>query len=80
MAVRPFYMTADIEGRATEITGGPRSKNGSMDIKIQQRNKGEIETAFTISSYCREEEGKNYLITSVRNSEGMTVAVHKTEY
>lgn len=80
VAVRPFYMTADIEGRRTELTGGPRSKDGTMEIKIQQRNKGEIETAFDIFSYSIEEDGKRYLVTSVKDSQRRTVAMHKTEY
>lgn len=80
MAVRPFYMTANIEGKATNLTGGPRSKDGRMNITVQQRNKGEIETAFTICSYTGEAFGKEYLVTTVKNSKGETVATHRTEY
>jgi hypothetical protein len=80
MAVRPFYMTADIEGRATELSGGPRSKNGYQNIKINQRNKGEIETAFTICSYSIDREGKHFLVTSVSGKDGIVIAKHETEY
>ena len=37
MSVRPFYISADIEGRKTELTGGPRRKDGYMNIEITQR-------------------------------------------
>lgn len=80
MAVRPFYMSADIEGRNTELTGGPRSKTGEMEIKIQQRSKGLIETAFKIDSYSFEKDGKLWLRTIVRDKYGIEVARHETEY
>lgn len=38
MSVRPFYIDADIEGRKTPLAGGPRRADGSMHIKITQRN------------------------------------------
>lgn len=34
MAVRPFYINADIEGRQTYLEGGPRRKDGNMFIDI----------------------------------------------
>lgn len=51
MSVRPFYISADIEGRKTELTGGPRRKDGYMNIEITQRDEGAITTAFTIRCY-----------------------------
>lgn len=51
MAVRPFYLSADVEGRRTPLAGGPARRDGSMTVEITQRNAGEIETAFKIRSY-----------------------------
>lgn len=48
MAVRPFYLSADVEGRRTPLAGGPARRDGSMTVEITQRNAGEIETAFKI--------------------------------
>lgn len=76
MSVRPFYIDADIEGRATPLAGGPRRADGSMHIKITQRNAGDIETAFKISSY---REGDK-LVTKVYDSNGACVATHETNY
>lgn len=53
MSVRPFYISADIEGRKTELTGGPRRKDGYMNIEITQRDEGAITTAFTIRCILR---------------------------
>lgn len=59
--VRNFWIDADIDGRATMLGGGPRSKDGGMDITIYQRDEGGIKRAFTIN--CR--AYGNTLITSV---------------
>lgn len=76
MATRPFYLSADVEGRRTPLAGGPARSDGSMKVEITQRNEGAIETAFTIRSY---REGDN-LITNVYDSNGTCVATHKTVY
>ena len=77
MAVRPFYLSADVEGRRTPLAGGPARHDGSMTVEITQRNAGEIETAFKIRSYREGDE----LITNVYdNSTGTCVATHKTPY
>lgn len=34
MAVRNFYVEADIDGRMTMLGGGPREKDGGMDTKV----------------------------------------------
>lgn len=82
MSVRPFYISADIEGRKTELTGGPRRKDGYMNIEITQRDEGAITTAFTIRCYL---ETNNVgetpkLCTSVYDSNGDLVAEHYTDY
>ena len=61
MAVRNFYVEADVDGRATSLGAGPSNKTGGMRVKIFQRNCGEIEEALTIR--CAEQNGK--LITKV---------------
>ena len=76
MAVRPFYLSADVEGRRTPLAGGPARRDGSMTVEIIQRNAGEIETAFKIRSYREGDE----LITNVYDSTGTCVATHKTPY
>lgn len=40
MSVRPFYISADIEGRKTMLTGGPQKSDGYMHVEITQRNRG----------------------------------------
>ena len=56
MAVRNFYVEADVDGRATTLGAGPSSKTGGMRVKIFQRNNGEIEEALTIK--CVEHNGQ----------------------
>lgn len=62
MAVRNFWIEADIDGRATMLAGGPRGKRDGMNVTIYQRDDGGIKTAVRI--FCRENDGK--LITEVK--------------
>ena len=56
MAVRNFYMNADINGRKTALYGGPSARNGGMSIRITQRNQGGIDDAVSIQ--CFELDGE----------------------
>lgn len=55
MAMRNFYLTADIDGRKTLLTGGPAAKQGEMTVTIRQRDHGESVVAFRV--YCEEHDG-----------------------
>ena len=75
MAVRNFWVDADIDGRKTELAGGPASKEGGMRITIKQRDEGGIVTAFKV--YCYEVDGE--LITEVIDTSGACVATFETK-
>lgn len=61
MAVRNFWIDADIDGRQTMLSGGPKGREGGMDITIYQREDGGITTALRIKCWA---EG-NDLFTKV---------------
>ena len=46
MAVRPFYIRARMEGRATPLAAGPRS--GSFEAVVTVRDHGKIRTALYV--------------------------------
>lgn len=71
MAVRNFWIDADIDGRQTMLSGGPRSKDGGMEVNIYQRNDGGIH--HTVKVNCRA-NGDN-LITDVY-IDGILVGKH----
>lgn len=48
MSVRPFYISADIEGRKTMLTGGPRKSDGYMHVEITQRNRVKLRQHLTL--------------------------------
>lgn len=54
MAVRNFYVEANIDGRETTL-GGPRNKQGEMTVRIYQRDEGAITEALMID--CEERDG-----------------------
>lgn len=72
--VRNFWVEADIDGRETNANGGPRSKDGGMDVTIYQRDDGEIKTVLRIIS--RAYDGK--LVTTV-DANGERVAKIETK-
>jgi hypothetical protein len=53
MAVRNFYVEGHVDGRKTDLTGGPVNREGGMRLFITQRENGSIVPAFTIRSWVR---------------------------
>ena len=74
MAVRNFWVDADIDGRKTMLSGGPASKEGGMGVVIKQRSNGGIVTAFKVN--CYEVDGE--LIAEVIDGNGALVATCET--
>lgn len=50
--VRNFYIKGSIDGRKTDLTGGPSRKDGGMVLNLTQRNKGIIDKCATIECYA----------------------------
>lgn len=46
--VRNFWLTAEIDGRASTFAAGPRSKDGGFVLHIKQRDGGGIKDAAVI--------------------------------
>lgn len=80
MAIRPFYMSANIDGRSSNLSGGPKNKNGRQDITIYQRDNGSIVTAFRVVSFSRMEGKTLVLTTQVLDKDGKVVAQEVTNY
>lgn len=79
MAVRPFYIDAYIEGRQTHLSG-TRSKRGSQEIHIYQRDKGAITNPYKIvQSNVLNENGDIELRTEVYY-QGDLIHTHITDY
>ncbi len=49
MAIRNFWIEANIDGYKTSPSGGPRSKDDGMNIIVYQREDGRIKKAIEIS-------------------------------
>ena len=75
MAVRNFYVEANIDGRATKLGGGPASKTGEMSVRLYQRDDGAITDALLIE--CRERDGQ--LITEVYDKNHNLIFTNETK-
>lgn len=40
MATRNFWVECTVDGRETQLRGGPRRKDGGMTVRIYQRDEG----------------------------------------
>ena len=76
MAVRNFYIEADIDGRQTTLGGGPRKKDGEMTVRIHQREEGGI-NSDVVKICCGERNG--VLTTEVYNNEGELVFTYNSK-
>ena len=47
--IRNFWIEARIDGRSSELSGGPQSKDGGFSLILRQRDKGGIVTAARIN-------------------------------
>ncbi len=75
MAVRNFWIEADIDGRKTELKGGPANKQGGLSCTIYQRDEGRIEVAFKIKCW----EANGGLFTGIYDREGNIIGDFITE-
>lgn len=75
MAVRNFYVEANIDGRQTTLGGGPASKTGEMTVRLYQRDDGAITDALLIE--CEEHFG--YLITKVFDKNHNLIFTNETK-
>jgi hypothetical protein len=48
---RNFWIEADIDGRHTDIASGPRHREGGFRLRIYQRERGGIRTAYTVVGF-----------------------------
>lgn len=46
--VRNYWVEADVDGRQSSLAGGPRSKDGCIDVTLHMRHEGEITTPVKI--------------------------------
>ena len=62
MAVRNFWIEADIEGRKTTLASGPRAKGGGFTLRIYIRNKGDISLPLKVEGIAHD-DGRLELVT-----------------
>ena len=60
--VRNFYLKGEVDGRATKLEGGPRSKDGGMTFRLYARNEGQVEEILSVGCWVCE-DGKGLRIT-----------------
>lgn len=72
--VRNFWLDADIDGKATRLSGGPVNKEGGMTATLKIRDDGTVHKALTINAFAYP-DGR--LLVNVFDGDGELV--HKIE-
>ena len=50
--VRNFWISADVDGLASPLRGGPARKDGGFTLSIKQRDEGCVTEALTVSGHA----------------------------
>ena len=79
MSVYPFYISADAEGRRSEIKGGTRIADGCMTTHVYQRSEGSITEPYTIRQRSVYRDNEHYLVTEVLH-DNKVIHLHETKY
>lgn len=73
MAMRNFWIETKIDGRKTNLTGGPKNKHGGLTTSLYIRNDGCSELACKI--VC--EENDAILTVRIFDDNGVLIHEHK---
>ena len=52
-----FYLNAEIDGRQTNVSAGPKDKDGGMFCRFYMLDKGEVVEAFRVVGTTHDPEG-----------------------
>jgi hypothetical protein len=66
MAVRNFWVEAEIDGRSTLLAGGPRANVGCMTVRVTMRDQGVIIPACTVECIPLEDGTLHVYIKTMR--------------
>lgn len=57
--IRNFWIDAYIDGKATNLSGGPKNKDGGIVVTISMRDNGSVKKVADITGY---KEGDNLFL------------------
>lgn len=77
MAMRNFWTEMYVDGRDTPIAGGPRSKDGGMEIVVRQRDNGQLVVAATI--ICSPDYSTGEIVTCIKDSDDNVIKEIRTK-
>lgn len=78
MAMRPFWLSADVEGRKSGVGTGPRAKVGRMDVDVAANVDGCSHRFVSVHCFT-DYNNKLHAHIDVKYSENKNVRLHWTE-
>jgi hypothetical protein len=50
--VRNFWISGEVDGRRSRVSGGPRARDGGLCLTVYQRDRGRIETSLKVACFA----------------------------
>jgi hypothetical protein len=76
MAVRNFWIEAQIDGRKTDLSEGPQGKDGGFALTVYQRSNGGIVTACELWGHVKA-DGTLALEITPRHGQSATIETER---
>jgi len=75
--VRNFWVDCEIDGRRTDLCGGPRSKDGGMEVVVRQRDDGR--SVIAVKLMCEYDSSTDEVVTYVKDGDGNVIKEIRTK-
>jgi len=76
MATRNFWIEGRVDGRKSEISGGPQSKDGGFSLVVYMRDEGTSKVGVKLDGFV-DGEGRLHLKGDIGDSKGFEVVTER---
>ena len=76
MAMRNFWIEGNVDGRRSQITGGPQNKEGGFSLVVHMRDEGESKVGVKLDGFV-DSEGRLHLKGDIGDSKGFEVITER---
>jgi len=76
MAMRNFWIEGRVDGRKSEISGGPQSKDGGFSLVVYMRDEGTSKAAVKVEGYA-DSDGRLHLCAKDSDGKGLEIVTER---
>lgn len=75
--VRNFWIDASIDGRASDLSGGPVAKDGGFDLNVKMRKNGSISEPVRLRGAVDPISGRVWLLVMVEGHDDILIETER---